>query len=333
MRHLRFIFPVGQGGLAIEMIDDYVVAYDCGSTSSPGMVEQSIDCLIEFIDHIDVLFISHFDKDHVNGIQYLLSKIWVRLAVTSFIPDQLKIAYGVYTDGAYSDIMALLRQSEVEINEIGGQENETGNFQFQDVWEWIAKSMMTNSEFSRILAYIAADGIDVESLVDASYIEKEKAKINRSFKSVFGSKGPNAKGLVVLSQHSRSAITSGTIVTNGGCPCVHRSLLGHQEESSCLFVGDADLKNIANRKTVINFYVANRTEEVLLFMQIPHHGSRHNIDINLESDFPAQYFFVNDVNTNRLRKTKKLYTSLSSKNKLLVSRPICRDLIRSETVI
>ena len=69
--HKRFIFPVGQGGFSIEKIDGFVVVYDCGSVSSPNAVEQSIDKIQQDTDHVDVLFISHFDKDHVNGIKHL----------------------------------------------------------------------------------------------------------------------------------------------------------------------------------------------------------------------------------------------------------------------
>lgn len=334
MEHCRLIFPVGQGGFAIEMInEDYVVAYDCGSASSPEMLELSIDCISEFIKHIDLLFISHFDNDHVSGIRYLLDNITVEKAVTSFIPEQLKTSYGMYTDGAYSAIMELLQSREVGTIEIGAQDDDIRRFPGKKIWEWVAKSMMTNADFSRILAFITADGIEVERLQDAGYVEREKVRINKAFKSVFGSKGPNAKGLIMLSQPSRGTVTSGTDIDYGGCPCVRRRCIGSQEESSCLYVGDADLKNIANRKAVKGFWEANRTEDILLFMQIPHHGSRYNIDINLEMDFPARYYFVNDVNTNRLKKTVNLYTSLTNQNILLVTGVTCRDLIVSNTEI
>ena len=148
MVHERFICPVGQGGFSIEMIDGFVVVYDCGSVSSPNAVEQSIDKLWQDADHVDVLFISHFDKDHVNSIRYLLSHIKVLKAVTSFIPSVLRTAYGVYTDGAYTAITQLLKDNGVDTEEIGDGEVNKRPYYFRNIWEWIAKSMMTHADFS-----------------------------------------------------------------------------------------------------------------------------------------------------------------------------------------
>ena len=67
--HQRFIFPVGQGGFACETIGDHVVVYDCGSQTSNSMVESCIDHLSTITDHVDILFISHFDTDHVNSLR------------------------------------------------------------------------------------------------------------------------------------------------------------------------------------------------------------------------------------------------------------------------
>ena len=335
MKHYRIICPVGQGGFSIESIDNnYVVAYDCGSISSPEMVELSIYHLKDWINCIDVLFISHFDKDHVNGIRDLLSKIKVRQAVTSFIPGELKIAYNVYTDGAYSAVMTLLRQNEVGIREIGEWEDEPGRFTPpRAIWEWIAKSMMTNMDFRIIQSYLKAMDIYVDRLREPSYADEKKEIINNAFKSVFGSKGPNSKGLIMLSQPCEGTNTKRTDVICRRWPCLDVKRLKHEAESSCLYVGDADLRNIANRKDVIAFLQRERTEDMLLFMQIPHHGSQNNIGKNFERDFPALYYFVNDKSINRIRKKSGLFASLTSQKKLLVSTSVCRDTIESITEI
>ena len=334
MKHRRYIIPVGKGGFAIEMInEDYVVAYDCGSSSSPEMVEQSIDCLCRFINHIDILFISHFDKDHVNGVRYLLNTLTVRQAVTPFIPELLRAAYGMYTNGSYSAIMNLLRGDEVETIEVGGQEDAADHFSFKSIWEWVAKSMMTNADFSKIKEYITGAGLNLDWLSDADYVERNKLLINKAFETVFGSKGPNSKGLIMLSQPSKGTITKGADVIVGACPYAHSTIIAHKMESSCLFVGDADLKNIKNRKAVIRFWADKRTEGRLLLMQIPHHGSRYNLGSNLDNDYPAHYYFLNDVNTNRLQKTNGLYLRLTNSGILLVSGATCRGLILSVTAI
>ena len=152
--HQRFIFPVGQGGFACEMIGDYIVVYDCGSLTSNSMVESCIEYLSTITNHVDILFISHFDTDHVNSIRYLVSSVLVKKAVMSLIPKELKAAYGAYTNGAYTSIVGLLTGNDIEIIEVGGEEDSKHLIVYQDIWEWLAKSMMNKTEFASVTAHM-----------------------------------------------------------------------------------------------------------------------------------------------------------------------------------
>lgn len=332
--HKRYIFPVGQGGFSCERIDDFVVVYDCGSTTNPGIVEECIDHLSEKIDHINILFISHFDKDHVNSIRYLLSNIQVRQAVTTFIPSELTAAYGVYTNGAYGAIMSLFDEYNVETQTIGDRENTIRGFNFNAIWEWIAKSMMSSADFANVKTYLAGHGFNMNRVEDAVYVETEKDTINDAFKAVFGRKGPNAKGLIVLSQPCKNVATQGSDVLRGGrwIPRLLR-MVANCPESSCLYVGDADLRNIASRNDVKDFVQRNRSENPLLFMQMPHHGSRYSRGAQFEVDFPADYYIVNDVDTERVQKSPSLFRSLTNQRKLLVARDTFFGMIWSVTEI
>ncbi len=332
--HKRYIFPVGQGGFSCEIIEDFVVVYDCGSATSSGVVEEWIDHLSEEIVHINILFISHFDKDHVNSIRYLLSNIHVRQAVTSFIPSEMRALYGVYTNGAYGAIMRLFDEYNVETQTIGGRENTTRDFNFDAIWEWIAKSMMSNADFANVKTYLSGHGFDINRVEDADYVETEKDVINDAFKAEFGSKGPNAKGLIVLSQHCKNVATRGSEVLRGDrwSPYCLR-IIARSQESSCLYVGDADLRNVANRSDVKDFVQRNRAENPLLFMQMPHHGSRYNRGVSFETDFPANYYIVNDVDTERVQKSPSLFKSLTSQRKLLVARGLYLGMVGNITEI
>ena len=107
----------------------------------------------------------------------------------------------------------------------------------------------------------------------------------------------------------------------------------HAKGTSCLYVGDADLKNGTNTKLVQDFLKVHLNETMLLLMQIPHHGSQYNIGALFETDFPAHYYFVNDVDTKRLQKSPGLFKSLTGQKKLLVSRGKCQNLIGTRTVM
>ena len=78
MEVTRIIHPIGQGAFYTESIKTndnlYNVVYDCGSGNhkyAPKRLKQDIASFYNPDDVIDLLFISHFDNDHINGIREL----------------------------------------------------------------------------------------------------------------------------------------------------------------------------------------------------------------------------------------------------------------------
>lgn len=85
----RMFHPVGQGAFFTESFCDVNdskhihVVYDCGTFTSPksilqNYIEETISGFFCWTHsnfsykHIDVLFLSHLDEDHVNGVKYLI---------------------------------------------------------------------------------------------------------------------------------------------------------------------------------------------------------------------------------------------------------------------
>lgn len=68
--------PVGRGGLFSGYVDTGHRAvhwvYDCGSLNKKSELDRGIN-IVSSVGNVDVLFISHLDDDHVNGIDRLLS--------------------------------------------------------------------------------------------------------------------------------------------------------------------------------------------------------------------------------------------------------------------
>lgn len=69
-------YPVGQGCFYAGSIkkdeEEFVIVYDCGSVSPRNFLQDSIDKFKKDYKKIDLLMISHFDEDHVNGLSELL---------------------------------------------------------------------------------------------------------------------------------------------------------------------------------------------------------------------------------------------------------------------
>jgi len=86
--HSRTQHAVGQGGFHTACIDDGETvlryAYDCGSTNTNRLAE----CIAEFAeesDKLDLLFLSHLDTDHSNGVDKLLDFVKVETVVLPYL--------------------------------------------------------------------------------------------------------------------------------------------------------------------------------------------------------------------------------------------------------
>jgi len=70
----RIFHPIGQGAFYSEQDENFNIVYDCG-TEWKNRGKKSIDKMIKQSfskdDEIDILFISHFDYDHVSKIKVL----------------------------------------------------------------------------------------------------------------------------------------------------------------------------------------------------------------------------------------------------------------------
>lgn len=100
--YFRFDYrPVGQGLFAAGMIwsshdqwPDFTWVYDCGSSDSPAALEREIERLkLELIGRniIDVLILSHFDRDHINGVKELLKHFKVNRLFIPYVPLEKRL--------------------------------------------------------------------------------------------------------------------------------------------------------------------------------------------------------------------------------------------------
>lgn len=110
----NFVFhPVGHGlfysGIIknLESKNQFTFIYDCGGNSKN--VSYAIDELLEKTKTIDLLIISHFHRDHINGVPKLkdAKKIEIKTVVLPYLDDTSKILYiAALAEDSNKDIQA-----------------------------------------------------------------------------------------------------------------------------------------------------------------------------------------------------------------------------------
>ena len=297
-RHCRFIFPVGQGGFAFEIMGDTTIIYDCGSLNV-SLVQKYVNLLVHYrINHINYLFISHFDEDHVNGLTYLLSKIPnVQVAIMSRVPNQYRQAYNAATKGAYQRIIDLLTRRDIRIEE--AQEYEPIRHTHSSgtnmpVWEWVGESMLGVNDWTTLDTKLRNNNVNIAQLNNPQYVNLNKRAINQSFIDAFGKQGPNSKGLMMLSHELVPAYA--IFVPKLGNKVWHL-----HEFAGCLYTGDNYLKG--QKVTRVRNFVAHHHVPQLLLAQVPHHGSNQSSSSTLRK-LGADEYFVCDKSDVRYNKNK-----------------------------
>lgn len=99
-RFLRTALPIGQGAFYFEKLEDrngnlITVVYDCGSSSSHRILFSQIDDFFQKGDEIDILFISHFDLDHINGILHLNDRCNIKKIIMPLISPNMWYLYAL----------------------------------------------------------------------------------------------------------------------------------------------------------------------------------------------------------------------------------------------
>ncbi len=118
MRITRTFHPVGQGAFYSERFnfgyETFNIVYDCGSDTNRKLtksIESTIKSSFTDQDTIDILFISHFDRDHVNKISVLKNTVKeIKTVVYPLLQDiQKNILKSIYSNNNdFKDFLALI---------------------------------------------------------------------------------------------------------------------------------------------------------------------------------------------------------------------------------
>lgn len=108
MRITRTIWPVGHGAFYTECLGFHhpnslvTIVYDCGAKTKE-IIEDNIDEFLQSLRKntngkpvVDYLAVSHFHKDHVNGLQYLLNNADVKHLILPQFSEEVLVEAFIY---------------------------------------------------------------------------------------------------------------------------------------------------------------------------------------------------------------------------------------------
>ena len=81
---MKTFFNVGNGLFVVEEVYGKIFVFDCGGDGIKCAIQRAF---IHKNTKIEAVFISHFDRDHINGIHFLLSQCNVKRLVLPLLKD------------------------------------------------------------------------------------------------------------------------------------------------------------------------------------------------------------------------------------------------------
>lgn len=301
----RRFHPIGQGAFYTEVFrgtDDsrFVMVYDCGTETGAKDMEKDLDTQIsEFIlslgakPFIDLLFISHFHDDHINGLDKLLGGVTVG---TTIIPMPTLPVITVTRVQNFLKYRSAAFSSDKIIQELYLSGESTGRFgkvlvvepslDSEDVSKDEKDKGLGNGKlvpFRRKMGYnpyweyLPFNSIDVHDQRAIDFMDKLvklpgamtdgqlnvkglirgcRTIVKDLYRSVVEGKDDNLYTLVVESRPAEGVVPS-----------------PDSRLSRCLYFGDFESKDndaLWNRLAAVYHY------EDIGTIQIPHHGSKDN---------------------------------------------------------
>lgn len=293
---LRTFHPVGHGAFYSEKHlcggTESCIVYDCGTLEKKNLVDTVAKDAFSDDEVIDILFISHFDKDHVSLVPELrpFQNRKIKKVVLPLLHDDVKLLL----NGYYRLKIGRWRKSDVDISlsilnhpQEFFQDSELifvsyRNDKLSDVqreikdityvkggivesgtaislrkyqgWAFVPYNFDQPNRATALKKQLKQDGIDINRLNDATFVNRYAQKLKTFYKTI--GKGINENSMVVYSGPSHSSASF----------CVCQGRIG------CIYTGDFNLKNTSLRE-VFKAYWSN-----VGTLQIPHHGSIHSFD-------------------------------------------------------
>lgn len=290
----RTFHPIGQGAFYTEKIvtdiKDYNVIYDCGSSTLKGnKLKKYVNNSFYENEEIDLLFISHFHADHINGLDFLKTRCKIKKVVMPLLDDIAKILarISLMLDGENTAIIDnpssyFGNDTEIiEVNPISEYRQEGKEYTLETLfdidvinsgakividtdWYYIPYNYEMTTRNGQFISELNKVGLSIYDVNTIDKIISNKEKIIQAYEKVDSRLNPLS--LILFSGNTYTRLK--TYYSR------YYYRYFKSNNSGCLYLGDIDLnqvKIVEDIKSRLNFYWGN-----ISIIQIPHHGSIDN---------------------------------------------------------
>lgn len=343
----RVIYPVGLGAFCIERFckkDDnsvlFNMMYDCGSLSGMSEAIQYETQLLYEDKPLDLVCISHFDEDHINGFRKLLGTNAIKAGYTTILlPQIFDYQYileliGVDEYVNYSELRYDLYSSEyrvIEVLPIEGeiQAIESDGIDLNDIprqvasgtpitilnrlWKYVPFNNFDRQKNRKLLDdLMARTGFSAQKINDIhnGIITTEDLK---QLKDAYRQLGRTEKDVTFINQNSLLLLSKDIVF------CYAHLLYSNAWINTTVWTKNQGLQHPFNHRScglnasclytgdsvmdqkLVDIQKAYMGDESIGLFQIPHHGSRHCYDDSVMKQLNIHAAFVNtDIYSDRV---------------------------------
>lgn len=331
---IRTIHSIGQGGFYTERFENnddvYNIVYDCGSdtrfTGKGKLIDHEITQTFKKDEIVNILFISHFHRDHINGIKKFLTYCKVEYIFLPIIDDVSRVlllssddnkdfrdfivnpveyikkldeetnVVFVKSDNDGLEIHYDLQQEDRKYEIVESGENVAEKFMKVVEWEYKPFNLVDKELINKVKkAYEDAEA-EIPKAIDANHIKLAKTILNKIIKS---NEERNASSMILYSGAYdlskwvvEDMFCNGQMCSRYCCGCCECLRFEYGFKSGCMYFGDYNLKK----------YKKIGIESKVSLMQVPHHGSIYNFNTDIFKYFEQlNFLFISAGEKNRYR--------------------------------
>lgn len=315
----RIFHPIGQGAFYSERHEDFNIVYDCGSISSAKISDNVVKNAFKKDEIINILFISHFDSDHVNKITLLNEHTCIKRVVLPLLHEEQKNFLTNVYRMLDRHVLTLINNPEkifgrhVEIIYVKSSEDKNDERErisidtLQNNQKIQSGTILTTTTLHKNWIFIphnhkyfernkdlevklGKNGFDVAKLKnDPNYtLEEIKKNTKKDAKKKF-----NEIYKTLKKDGKDKPINENSMILYSGIDAQHSCYIDYNY-SNWIFknLNESDLKNkvscIYTGDTDLNIVkireIYKTHWQYVNTIQIPHHGAEHNFDKSVLSD-------------------------------------------------